>query len=275
MWEVIAGNSGENAPPSGSGEPSVCFPETQTAILAEAAAGNWDEFLRAYLAPCWREIRITCLSRRIPLDDADDLFQELVLRIIQEGRLKGASSGTHSDFAANIPGRFLQYREISLRSAKFRTVLKSVVRNLILEYFRDRRRRPKPFAESEAAELVSAVDQSVARSVQRQWLSECLLEAASRLQSQSRLAKTRGKRRLFTVLYRSTVGKEPAEEIADDLHVDRTTISGLLSQARRRFVKLLQEETEIEDSAELKHLVMQSPELVIEALKRVQEQNPD
>jgi len=254
------------------------FPETQTTILAKAAAGNWDEFLRAYLKPCWREIEITCRSRRIPLEEADDLFQELILRLIRDGRFKqgsetdGGAARPGSVFQANVPGKFLKYREVTLRSARFRTVVKGVVRNLILEYFRKRKRSAKQFTK---AMIESVVEQSVSESADHHWLGECMLEAAAQLQQESTSAATRGKQRFFSILFRSTVRNESPGAIAADLGLDRTTVSDLLARARGRFVRLLQGETEVEDLRRLQEMVAQVPEMLIDALNQVRQESSD
>ena len=261
-------SSQSDGQPFGDAVRSGTFPETQTAILEEAAAGNWDRFLSAYLEPCWREIVIACRSRRIPLEDADDLYQELVLRMIRDGdlRLPAESGQDGPAFKANVPARFLKYRELTLRSARFRTVLKSVVRHLILEYFRSRKRLPRQLGENAEPGSETAIEESVSGTIDRQWLAECLLESAAQLQDESAQARTRGKRRLFDVLVRTTVHKESAAEIADRWQLDRTTVAELVTRSRGRFVELLRKSTEIEEVAELKQMVVRSAQLVVEAL---------
>ena len=67
---------------------TAAFPETQASVLLEAASGEWGRFLNEYLRPCWCQIIASCRARRLPLTDADDLFQELVLRLIKEGSFR-------------------------------------------------------------------------------------------------------------------------------------------------------------------------------------------
>ena len=64
------------------------FPETDSDILRQAAAGIWEPFFDGYLAPCWQETVTACRARRIPLSDADDLFQELMVRLLRDGRFQ-------------------------------------------------------------------------------------------------------------------------------------------------------------------------------------------
>ena len=267
MADKPMGNVGESGDVGHS--KSDGFPETQTAILAEAAEGKWDRFLAAYLAPCWREIAIACRTRRIPLDDADDLYQELILRLLRDGQLRLAAEQRETVFKANVPARFLKYRELTLRSAKFRTVLKSVVQHLILEYYRKKKRLPKPIGDLGDAAFDSVIAESVTSSVARQWLAECLRDSARQLQNESQQATTRGKRRLFEVLFRTIVTKESSAEIAAEWRLDRTTVSELVTRSRSRFVELLQQATEIESISELKEMVVQSSQLLVDAMTEV------
>ncbi len=118
-----------------AGGPSDGFSETQTQVLAKAAAGNWGPFFDQYLRPCWREVVIACRSRQIPLPDADDLYQELMLRLLRDAgftrRIRRVLSQENQDpdFRGNLPARYLKHRELSLRSAQFRTYLSGITRN--------------------------------------------------------------------------------------------------------------------------------------------------
>ncbi len=270
FWRQIARDN-RDCPPAA--EQSTCFPVTQSEVLAEAAAGNWNRFLEQYLRPCWREIVLSCRSRGIPLAEADDLFQELVVRLLREGRLNKVRSPKNDRrevFRANIPGKYLKYRELSLQSARFRTVLKSVIRNLLLESLRERRKRPRSIGSADGGVFEPAISESVAAHVDRQWIAESLYESARRLAAESDAASTRGKRRLFDVLVRATVRQESSAEIARSYAVDRTTIADLLAQARARFVQILREVSGLDDAKALQSAVLKHPELLIEALARVQ-----
>jgi len=272
MGEKTGSNSNLSA---GSGSDSS-FPDTRTEVLSEAAAGNWDPFIDLYLRPCWREVVITCRQRRIPMPEADDLFQELMLRLLRDSgfnhkiRSVLAEQCRDPDFHGNMPGRYLVYRQLPLRSARFRTYLKGVVRNLVLEAVRGIRRGPKQLDDQAWQALEPWIEESVTRSVDRRWVSNCLAEAAWQLKATSEKSRTRGRRRLFEILYLSTVEGRSAGQIAEGLGLGRTTISGLLSEARGRFVTLLGKITGITDLAELKDLLGHSAEDLEQALSRVQ-----
>ena len=249
------------------------FPATQTAILKEAAAGNWGRFLEEYLRPCWREITISCRSHGIPLTEADDLFQELIVRLLREGRLnrvREPRKKRREVFRANIPAKYLKYRDLSLRTARFRTVLKSVIRNLLLESLRGRRKFPKTIGTFDGAAFEPVVSESVALHVDRQWVGESLFEAARRLAAESAAATTRGKKRMFGIFFQATVQGKSSALIAKKYGVDRTTIADLLSQARTRFTQILREVSGRDDLNQIEKAVIKHPELMIEALVRVQ-----
>jgi DNA-directed RNA polymerase specialized sigma24 family protein len=251
------------------------FPETKTEVLAQAAAGNWSPFLREYLRPCWREVVIACRSRNIPLPDADDLYQELMVQLIRDGRfgqrIRDVLAEQHQDpdFRGNLPGRYLKSQELSLRSARFRTYLKNVIKHLVLGAVRSWRRRPKPLADEDWKSLEPWIEQSISQSLDRQWVIECLWEAAGQLRLECARARTRGRQRLFEILYLSVVrGKSPGE-IAAVYEIDRTTASTLLSEAKGRLVLLLQQTTRITNLEDLKGLLANFTEELKTAISRV------
>ena len=237
------------------------FPETRTEVLQQAAAGNWAPFLDQYLRPCWREVVIACRRHGIPLPDADDLYQELMLRLLREGGFGPHTRGVlaekeqDADYRANLAGRYLKFRELPLRSARFRTYLKDVIRNLVLEALRSRRRRPKPLSDQVESFLEPWFEQSISQSLDRQWIAGCLVEAAWCLWSESARARTRGQRRLFEVLYLFTVEDRTPADIARQFGLDRTTISGLLTDAKARFMVHLQKAAAIAAVEELRGAV--------------------
>ena len=271
MWDPTGGQPRQpkelRAEPRGAAE----FPDTRTSLLEQAAAGEWEPFLQQYLAPCWREITICCRQQKIPLADADDLFQELIVRVIREGQLRSIPDQFGQRAKApvsrsNIPGRFLQYREAAMQSARFRTVLKAVIGNLILESLRGRARQPQSLT-GDVVDPAPRVDESVSDSVERHWMGECLEAAALRLQDESRTARTKGARRLFDVFYRSTVRNDSPGLISTDFGVDRSTIAGLLTRARGRFIDLVREVSGVDDVHELKSIIERMPDRLVSSLE--------
>lgn len=245
------------------------FPETHSAVLAQAAAGNWRPFLEQYLQPCWREVAIACRRRRLPLNDAADVFQELMVRLIRKSRFGAAmrhalrESGASGDFQGNLPARYLKGRDGHAPSARFRTYLKAAIRNLVTEAVRQRLRQPRYCESQEFSDLAQASTQEI----DRHWMAERLALAAGELHRDCQAARTRGQRRLFDVLYRSIVDELPTAKIAEEFQVDRTTVAALLTQARERFVTLLKNATGIEDLDELRRSVAAVPDAMSQAMR--------
>lgn len=237
------------------------FPETQTEVLSTAARGDWEPFFQEYLRPCWQEVVIACRSHHLPIEGADDLFQELILRLIRDARFgprtRQTLAGADQDpgFRASLPGRYLKYRELPVQSARFRTLLKNVIHNLVREAVRNAHRQPVQLDGGQWAAWEPSVEQSITRSLDRRWMIDCLAEAAGRLLDQSKAARTRGRQRLFDILFLSTVEGQSPGHIAVKYDVDRSTISGLLREARARFVALLGEITGLTDPGELRDLL--------------------
>lgn len=259
-----------HGPPAGGNGDS--FPETQTTILAEAAAGKWDRFFDYYLRPSWNEVVHCCRQRGIPLTDADDLFQELTLRLVREGKSRTIRLADHQGEAAvelrgNLPERYLSYRRLYRRTVRFRTYLKSVVKNIVLERARELRRSPRLIPEIELQAVDSWIGDVVSLSVDRPWLQGCFAEAVWRLKHESETARTRGKRRLFSVLYGSLVERKSSAQLGAALGIDRTTVSQLLADGRARLIELLQESTGLKDVVELKQQVILAPDLLADALR--------
>jgi DNA-directed RNA polymerase specialized sigma24 family protein len=245
-------------------------------LLREAAGGDWDRFFREYLAPCWREIVLACRRRHLPLDDADDLFQELAVRLMREGRSRAGPAP--SDPAAdppcgNLAQRYLAHQEAGLPGAKFRTFLKKVVQNLILEHLRQKKRgRPPTLDGSDGPRLEPWAEDSISLSVDRRWVACCLEQAARQLHAESQAARTRGQRRLFLVLYLSMVKRWNAERMAQEFGLDRGTVADLVGRARERFVQIVGQVTGIRNREELLAHVKGEPEALIRALSAAGEE---
>lgn len=255
------------------------FPDTQSDVLGEAARGHWDRFLDVYLAPCWREVEIECRRRGVSLADAPDLFQELMLRLLRDGEFKqtfkdfppppgGKDRAEEGPGRANLPGRYLLYRQLRPdQAARFRTFLKRVIRNILLENQRRIRRLPRSLgAVAETEGLEPWVDDSVGESVERWWVGQCMAEAARRLAEEANQARTRGEKRLFEILRRAVVDGASPTTLATTMDLDRSTVSELLGRARHRFLAHLQAVSGIEDLAELKTRMAAAPETLLDAM---------
>jgi len=248
--------------PAGGASKGAAFPETQTSVLAQAAGGDWEPFFRQYLAPCWREIALACRGR-VPVGDIPDLFQELTVRLLKMGESR--PEGEAAPIRGNIPHRYLTRKQLGIPSAKFRTYLKQVIGNLIREQSRANRRQAKS---QDPAALEPAVEDSIAKAVDRHWVAACLVDAAQRFREECAAARTKARQRQFELLYESTVlGATPAD-LARKLGLHRTTITAELGEARERFVAILSKLAGIADRDELKRLVAADPGQLFEALKR-------
>ncbi len=244
------------------------FPETETVVLREAAAGRWDTFLQVYLRPCWREVVSRCAEHGIALPDAEDLFQELMLRLVRTSGFCSkvdeelARLGEPPNFRANLPGRYLKYREMAdaaglpLRSARFRVYLKGVVQNLVLELLRQRRRVPKSVDETLVGPDEPWIEGSVSSGMDRAWRAQCFQAALVALRAECAQARTKANRRLYNLLYHHVAEGQTASAIASRLRLDRTTVSSLLKRARNRFADLVTIAAGTTDPDELRTLLV-------------------
>lgn len=245
------------------------FPETESAILRDAAAGQWEGFLHRYLQPCVEEIARVCRQRRLPIADAPELLQELMVRLMSAGTFKRDLYEEEPTAPGNLPDRYLRFRESAERFARFRNYLKKVILHLVLENLRDRARQPRLGVPGEDGQLEPWIEQSISDSVERRWIAECLHRACAQLRAESLQARTRGERRLFEIFYLATVEGQTAQQIAQTFAVHRSTVAELLGRARERFVRLLRDATGIADPGELKNILAQTPEALLEALTTV------
>jgi hypothetical protein len=118
-----------------------------------------------------------------------------------------------------------------------------------------------------APETLTELESSLTALLDRHWLKDTLCRAASELHRESEQARTKGARRLFMVLVRTTLLRESASEIAKSCGVDRTTVSELVARSRTRFVELACQAAKIDDPRELRQQIEGSPEVLIEAIR--------
>jgi DNA-directed RNA polymerase specialized sigma24 family protein len=251
----------------------VGFPETSSKLLAEAAGGDWPRFFAEYLGPCWHEVVCACRQKGLALNNADDLFQELVLRLMRQGsgRLLNRGNPVVAAPQGNLPARYLENRKRGENTARFRTYLKGVIRNLIQEALRKVKRQPQPLGLEEGGPLEPWVDSSISVSVDRLVITQGIrLAAESLCRAGQGLDRGPGSR-LFPVLYAKLVRGEADAVVAERLGVDRTTVSHDYRVARERFLELLSEFTGIEDMADLKELVGKDPAQLIVGLEKARE----
>jgi DNA-directed RNA polymerase specialized sigma24 family protein len=256
------------------------FPETRSDVLRAAREGEWQAFFDEYLTPCWREIVIRCRLNRIPLENADDLFQELTMRLLQQGRLgkyvrdRLQPTGEDSEFRGNAAARYLVAKSCPAESPRFRTYLKGIIRNVILESLVDRGHQPVSLDQSPGDVLEPRIDESIGGSLDRQWTIECLDTAAAQLLTESIGATTKGKRRMFDLIYLETVQGLSQIDIARQLQLDPSTVSDLKRIARTRLVGILREVTGVAELNELRDIVAGSAEALRASFQRARQQHP-
>lgn len=252
---------------------SGSYPVTQQNVLLDAARGLWEPFVERYLRPCWHELSIVCRQRGIPLPDAEDLFQEFLVRAMQEGRFGNRvrallrEAGEPSGFRGNLAAKYLKYRSLPVPAVRFRTFLQSVIRNLVREAARRRRREGPRLLEDQLEQIQPCIEESVSRFIDEQWLLDRLRLAAQRLKEESDAARTRGQRRLFQVLCLSAADGVSEEAMARTFGVHRTTIASSLTRSRARFVALMEELIGSENLDELRTLAARHPTALAEALR--------
>lgn len=255
------------------------FTETRSEVLRAAADGDWSEFFQQYLKPCWREVVIGCRQRNLDFAAGDDIFQDFVLRVLRDGKF-GAQArtallecGKDPSRRDNLPARYLAMEKTPLGSVRFRTYLKAVVRNIVLEFIRAKSKQPEPLEVNNMLQHQIWIDRSVTLSIDRHWIVMSLETAARRLRAESNSAKTKGKRRWFDILYNSVVSGMTQEAIAQKLGLDASTVSELTKDARTHFVALLHDTTGIQDLVELKDTVARAPHALRSAFENACDDN--
>lgn len=190
--------------------------------------------------------------------------QELITRLMAPRQVEALLAENQG---RNVPARFLGQRQQGAVTVQFHTWLKAIIRNVVYEFVRSRkRRRAAPLWEIAPEELMK-LESSLTAILDRQWLKDTLFRAACELQRESATARTKGARRLFALLVRTSILREPAQDIATSLGVDRTTVSGLIARSRARFVELACQAARIDDSSELRAQIERAPEVLVEAIR--------
>lgn len=251
------------------------FPSTRLSVLQAAADGEWEHFYREYLEACVRETAIGCRARGLPLQDVDDLIQDLFIRLQQSGgfgkqwREELRVVAADPQFRGNVPAKYLYTKRLGLASAKFRTYLKSVIRRIVLEWVRTSRTAMQQRFEDQS-DFEKWLDESVGESLDRNWIIACLERAACILAAESRAARTKGARRAFALLYFSSVKHLSDTQLAERFGVHRATVAGIVKTARQRFIRLLEQESSISDRAYLRRVVAGVPGSLVSALQRAE-----
>lgn len=193
----------------------MAIPSTHISLLCELGMdGRHDESWMVFHARYRGVILGWCLRRGLPPDDAEDLTQEILLKLFQQ-----------------LP----QYNHDPARG-HFRSWLKTIVNNALTDFWRRQQRRPEPavggttFLERQgriaspeaAAELSSAIED------QAQTIASEVLQ------------RVRGKLKETTwqAFYRTMVEERPAAEVAAELNLSIASVY----KANYRVKQMLQQE---------------------------------
>jgi DNA-directed RNA polymerase specialized sigma24 family protein len=247
-------------------EGATSFPLTQSHVLRAAAADQWEQFLAQYFRPCWREVQLACRKKGILLPDQEDIFQELLLRFVRPGQIKGAAikKALKNVAPANLPGRYLQGQQRGLPQARFRTYLQNAIIHLVREHLRASARRGR----GQLDELLPCIEQSVTRSLEKEGTARVLAAAAASLRAESQSATTKAHRRQYAVLHATIVCRESAHEIAARMQLARSTVAGILAAARTRWLAILAKQLGPAGLAELREVLKRDPTPLTSAFDR-------
>lgn len=252
-------HSRQPANPATCGRDSEFFPTTQSKVLLAAAQGDFQAFCEYYLRPCWREVVLICRQKGLSIADPDDVYQELMLRLLDDGAFGAKAQREDSalrSVRANIPARYLLYRGAHPGTAKFRTYLKRVIENLVLESLRREGRHRRRRVE---LDLVSpVVEQSLSETYDPRWSDQCVAEAIGLLAKESREATTKGVRRWFKMLRFALADGLSIDQIAQRFDIERSVASRQLAEAKQRLLLHMRRLTGIQDEARIRAVMRRS-----------------
>lgn len=199
------------------------FPETSHSLVKRLAAsgkeGDWREFLQDYWGPVCR-----FAARRGNFNQAD------------------AEDIASLTFQALLTNKLLT-RWVSARSAKLRTLLCSVVRNVIANKARVDQGRERLIREhlDQGGELAGMAESYAEQTdaFYAAWVDDVLSHAVDSLLQQYRLA---GKIDYFRVLHVRICDEKPMNEVAQTLGLKVTSAENYFKAARKRLASLLEEQ---------------------------------
>jgi len=194
------------------------FPETRLTLVRRLASGNreedWSVFLRDYWGPVYRfALRFGARD----LDDAEDVASQ-TFEALWEGRLLG--------------------RWVSNRSAKLRTLLCSVVRNILSNRNRVRAGRQRLWRD--VAEHVDGLSQTRSEEVDAfysTWVEDVIQQAVESLAAEY---YRRNQGDYVRVLYGRLCEQLTIAEVADALQIKPSTVDYYFRHARGRLSEKLE-----------------------------------
>jgi RNA polymerase sigma factor (sigma-70 family) len=178
----------------------VAIPSTHISLLCELGKSGRDESWTVFHARYRGVILGWCLHRGLSPDDADDLTQDVLLKLFQQ-----------------LP----HYRHDPARG-QFRSWLKTVVNNTLIDFWRRQQQRPErglvnaafPERQGGIASLEAAVELSSAIEDQAQAIAAEILERV----------RAKVKATTWQAFYRMMVEQRPAVEVAEELNLSVATV---------------------------------------------------
>ena len=195
------------------------FPETRLTLVQRLASGDREEDWRVFLRDYWGPVYRFALRRGArSLDDAEDVASQ-TFEVLWEGRLLG--------------------RWVSNRSAKLRTLLCSVVRNILSNRNRVRAGRERLWRD--VAEHVEALSQTRSEEVDAfyaAWVEDVIGQAVESLAAEY-YRKNQGD--YIRVLYGRLCEQLTIAEVAEALEIKPSAVDYYFRHSRQRLQEKLRE----------------------------------
>ncbi len=170
-----------------------------------------------------------------------EIYQPLILRMAERGGLQEADATEVLQEVLTRVARAVSTWKDSGNKGSFRSWLSQVTKNLVIQFFRDRRRWPQTSDDSNVRRIVEGQvdarddDKWFDLELQRQYFAW----AARRL-------KDRFESTTWAAFWRTAVDNEPVEQVAQQLGLTRGAVyiarSRVMNQLRRTIEKKLQQE---------------------------------
>ncbi|MBI3467603.1 MAG: hypothetical protein HY000_31725 [Planctomycetes bacterium] len=247
------------------------FPTTRKSVLQEAASDRWERFWQIYLKPCLREITLQIRQNpKLCGVEPEEVLNEFYLALRRPGKFSHENrkllqkAGFPADKSSNVPARFLMRQKIlgeldeqGLPNARFRTLLKSILKHMLVDLLR-RRGRTVPLSnladeESDGAleAVLPVVETSVDQFIDRDWARHQIAKALHTLVARSQRATTKGRRRHARLLYLKHCKGLSDSEIASHEAIARTTIVEQVAEAHADLQQILTEQCGKEETENL------------------------
>lgn len=201
----------------------MSFPDTRQSLIQRIAVSNsvvdWQQFLNDYWGPV---SRFAAVQGNLSWHDAEDVAAQT--------------------FEIVVRNKLLQ-KWTSHRTAKLRTLLCSVVRNVLANRLRIEQGRQRNLQEQAEAGIAGPwiFDETAAAEVDifyASWVDDLLLQAAETLMTS---LHSEGKGNYYRVLYGRVCQQMTVKDIAADLNITQTNAENYFKAARKRLAAQLED----------------------------------